>query len=67
MYYLQKKDTQKVLKLVCTYVYFSEKDHSAHKVLKRDRDPRKLENTSLRRCAAVGIAFIKCGGRTLTS
>lgn len=63
----EKKDTGKVLKLVCTYVYFSEKDQSTHKVLERDCDPRKLENTSLRRCAAVGVAFVKRGGMPLTS
>lgn len=64
MYYLQKKDTEKkVLKLVCTYVYFSEKDQSAPKVLKRDRDPRKLENTSLRRRAGGRGSRIHKTGR----
>lgn len=50
----KKKGIEKVLKLVCTYVYFSEEDQSIHKVLKRDRDPRELDYASLVRCVAVG-------------
>lgn len=59
----EKRHREESFKISVYICVFFIKDQSAPKVLKRDRDPRKLENTSLRRRAGGRGSRIHKTGR----